>query len=616
METQTVFIDYETFFTTDYSLSRMTTREYILDPRFEVIGASIAINDGAAGWVDGTDLPLVFAAIDWENTHHVSHNTMFDGAITQWIYGHKPKFWYDTMGMCQALLTATTGSAALKAVSKFVNRQKDSQALLNMRGVRGADIDKSAPEWARYKAYANEDTDTCRALFYLLKPMFPKKELLIIDTLLRMYFDNDLRINGDIAIGSLERVRQESADKLRRAGIPDKSILRSRDRFAELLRSHGVTPPTKTSPANGQQTYAFAKNDLEFTKLLDHDNPKVVALVEAKLDASSSLEETRASRFANLSRIGGAVLNVPLRYSAAHTHRFGGSDNLNLQNLGRSSPLRDAIEAPPGKKLVVVDASQIEARLLAWLSGCTSLTQAFAAGEDVYSSFASSIFGMAVNKKEHPDERFVGKTGILGLGYGTGWAKFQWSVLVSPFYDGDMSEDMSRRVVETYRSKYPEIPQLWKRMDYAIQCMANGVPYEYGPIKFEERRLMLPSGLPIQYPQLHHVDTGEWVSSGYEYYSAKYKSFKKIYGAALTENIVQGLARIVITDTMLAMRATDPDYFCCLQVHDELGYLVPDHKAEQCYQDLIKHMTTPPSWAPGVPLDAEGGIGVRYSDVK
>ena len=614
--TQTVYADFETFFSTEFSLGRMTTREYILDPRFEVIGCSIAVDGGEARWYDAKDLVLVFASFDWDDVHFVAHNTLFDGAILQWVYGHKPKFWIDTMGMAQALLSQTCGGAALKKISHVVGRGKDSQALLNMRGVRGADVDRSSPEWKRYTTYANEDVDTCRDIFKKLRPSFPDREMFVIDTLLRMYFDNELVLDADIVASSLTQVRNETREALARAGIPDVSILRSRDKFAALLQSHGVTPPTKTSPSTGEQTYAFAKNDIAFAKLLEHDDPRIVALVEAKLNASSSLEETRAKRFQNLTRVGGGRLNVPLRYSAAHTHRFGGSDNLNLQNLPRKSPLRKAIMAPPGYKLVVVDASQIEARMLAWLAGETQLVKAFADGEDVYSSFASSIYNVGVNKNTHPDERFVGKTGILGLGYGTGHAKFQWSLLTSPFFDGEASEDFCQKVVQTYRTKYTQIPRFWKDMDRMLGAMSRGQTEQVGPLKFGNKHVLLPSGLPIQYPQLHHKDTGEWETSGFEYYSARYKGFKKIYGAALTENVTQALSRIVITDAMLMMRVTDPDYFCCLQVHDELGYLVPDHKAEACYNHLMKYMTTRPKWAPDLPLAAEGGIATRYSEAK
>jgi hypothetical protein len=614
---QIAFVDFETYYSSDFSLSRMTTREYITDNRFEVIGASIAIDGGEPSWYDAPDLPLIFKTIDWSDTFFCAHNTMFDGAIMKWRYCIQPKFWYDTMGMAQALLAAVAGGASLKAVSQLLGMHKDSQALMNMRGKRFADTDRNDASWQRYKTYANEDVNMSREIFYRLRSVFPEKELVVIDTLLRMYFDNKLRIDREIVQSSLDEVRAEAKAALARAGVSSKSQLRSRGDFARLLLNCGVQPPTKISPATGEKTYAFSKNDIEFAKLLEHDNPRVRFLVEAKINASSTIEESRAERFERLSRIEDGVLNAPLRYSAAHTHRFGGSDKLNLQNLPRKSPLRKAIVAPEGYKIVVVDASQIEARMLAWMAKETQITDAFARGEDVYSSFATRIYGYEVDKNKAPDERFVGKTGILGLGYGTGKDKFQWSLLTSPFYFGEAPIDFCENVVNTYRTGYPRIPQFWKRCDELLGVMSRGGEDTLGPLKFSNRRVLLPSGLPILYPQLHWKDAEEWADRGYQYYSARYKGFKKIYGAALTENLIQALSRIVITDAMLYMRMTDPDYFCALQVHDELVYLVPEAKAEACYQHLMKYMTTIPSWADEtLPLAAEGGIGNRYSEIK
>jgi len=610
-----LYIDFETFFTTDYSLSRMTTREYILDPRFEVIGASLAYDDGPVRWYDEAELRAHLAEVDWGNTQAAMHNSGFDAAILQWHYGHRAKFLFDTMGMAQALFAPTTGGAGLKKLAHLVGRGKDTGALMNMRGKRAADCDKRSEEWERYTTYANEDVETCRDLLLLMLPAFPKRELVVIDTLLRMYLDGTMLLDEELIGASLAQVRADSAQILARAGIPDKKLLRSRDKFAAMLTALGVRPPTKTSVANGEQTYAFAKNDLEFTKLLDHDNPRVVALVEAKLNASSSIAETRAVRFQALARIGGGVLNVPLRYSAARTHRFGGSDRLNLQNLGRGSPLRDSIMAPPGHKLVVVDASQIEARMLAWLAGCDELTAAFAAGRDVYCEFGAKVFHRTITKADN-EERFASKTGVLGLGYGTGWRKLQWAFLTSPYYNGDAPDEFCQNIVDTYRNGYPEIPAVWRKMDSAIQQMAGGGGLTIGPLQFCNKHVLLPSGLAIQYPQLHFQDDEEWSERGYRYWDSRFKSWKKLYGASLVENVCQGLTRIIITDAMIEMRMKDPDYFCALQCHDELVYVVPDAKAQQCYDDLMVAMCRRPAWAPGLPLAAEGGIGTRYGEIK
>ena len=113
---------------------------------------------------------------------------------------------------------------------------------------------------------------------------------------------------------------------------------------------------------------------------------------------------------------------VPLKYYAAHTGRWGGTDNLNLQNLPRQSPLKHAIRAPQGYVMIDSDSSQIEARTLAWLAGQWDLVQAFERGEDVYRIMASAIYNKPVEDITK-DERFVGKTTILGSGYGMGAKK-------------------------------------------------------------------------------------------------------------------------------------------------------------------------------------------------
>jgi len=271
--------------------------------------------------------------------------------------------------------------------------------------------------------------------------------------------------------------------------------------------------------------------------------------------------------------------------------------------------------APPGHKLVVVDASQIEARMLAWLAGCDELTAAFAAGRDVYCEFGAKVFHRTITKADN-EERFASKTGVLGLGYGTGWRKLQWAFLTSPYYNGDAPDEFCQNIVDTYRNGYPEIPAVWRKMDSAIQQMAGGGGLTIGPLQFCNKHVLLPSGLAIQYPQLHFQDDEEWSERGYRYWDSRFKSWKKLYGASLVENVCQGLTRIIITDAMIEMRMKDPDYFCALQCHDELVYVVPDAKAQQCYDDLMVAMCRRPAWAPGLPLAAEGGIGTRYGEIK
>ena len=100
----------------------------------------------------------------------------------------------------------------------------------------------------------------------------------------------------------------------------------------------------KISPRTGKQTFAFSKTDEGFKKLQEHPDEKVQNLVAARLGTKSTLEETRTQRFIDIGNRGS--LPVPLKYYAAHTGRWGGSDNVNLQNIPRKSVLKQSIWAP------------------------------------------------------------------------------------------------------------------------------------------------------------------------------------------------------------------------------------------------------------------------------
>jgi hypothetical protein len=136
--------------------------------------------------------------------------------------------------------------------------------------------------------------------------------------------------------------------------------------------------------------------------------------------------------------------------------------------------------------------------------------------------------------------------------------------------------------------------------------------------------MRLPSGLYLSYPQLEMIPLEErlhpeW-GNEWRYYKPKYRAFTSIFGAKICENLIQALARIQITDTMLKMRVTNPDWHCALQVHDELVYVAPDDEAEDCNKYLTHYISEQPTWAEDsrvmLPLDSDGGVGEVYGDIK
>jgi DNA polymerase len=614
----TVFVDYETYYSNEYSLRKMTPVEYVLDPRFECIGAGIKEgHTGVAYWIDGPDLPAFFAGLDPANTVLVYHNALFDACITAWVYNFVPALTVDTLGVARASLGHALKSLSLASVAAHLGLGTKGDAVLKVMGMGSAAI-KSSGLWEEYTAYAINDVELCAGIYSKLvrDARYPVAELVIMDMVIRCAIQPQMQIDQTALAEHLNIIKSSKAELLARVGV-DKSELMSNEKFAQALRNLGVEPPTKISMVTQKETWAFSKTDPAFIELEDHEDPAVQALVAARLGNKSTLEESRTERFLSISRLtlkGKPIgMPMPLRYSGAHTHRLSGDWKLNVQNMPRGGKLRSAIIAPPGYKVLASDASQIEARIVAWICGQTDLVEQFARGEDVYSVFASKIFDRTITKADKP-ERFLGKTCILGMGYGVGWTKFQRTVkLQSKAQSGSMivlDDPEAQRIVRVYRETYDKIPQTWAKLGNAINVLSDRGSFEIGPVQFQKEAILLPSGLKLHYHDLQYKNE-EWV------YTHGGKP-KRIYGGALLENIVQALARIVVMDAAVRLRKLFQPYGVqlALQVHDELVYVVPDDLAVVCKQITLEEMSRRPAWAPDLPLAAEADVGQSYGDAK
>lgn len=622
---KTIFIDYESYYSNEYSLRKMDPCCYILDPRFECIGAAIKEGvDGESYWVDGDDLPLFFKDNKPEHTALVSHNALFDACITAWKFDYVPRLTIDTLGIARAALGHKLKSLSLANVALALGIGAKGNTIHKVVGMNAAAI-KQAGLYDSYIEYALNDADLCAEIYrkLVLSKVFPINELVVMDMVLRCAIQPQFLLDPNVLALHHHNIKtakeQLLATVMMSASINGKEDLMSNDKFAGALRNLGVEPPMKTSPLTGKQAYAFAKTDPDFIELEEHDNPVVQALVAARMGHKSTLEETRTDRLISISRLQwpGTLqgkLPIPLRYSGAHTHRLSGDWSLNMQNLPRGGELRRAVIAPPGKKVVAADASQIEARMAAWICGQLDLVQQFANKEDVYSTFATKIFERPITKADKT-ERFLGKTCILGMQYGVGWVKFQKTVkLQSKAQSGqtiDLSDADAMRIVNLYRTTYAAIPAAWKMLNAAIATLAgNGGSFRFGPCVFSKGEISLPSGMKLHYHNLRHEQDG-WI---YEHGG----KIKRIYGGSLLENIVQALARIVVMDaaTRLRPKLARLDIQLALQVHDELVYVVPDDLTHIVQKLLLDEMRTPPSWALDLPLDAEADCGPSYGDAK
>ena len=605
-----ITVDFETFYDQDFSLSKLTTEEYIRDPQFEVIGLGIKVNNGETEWASGTpeQVEKFLRGYDWESSAVLAHNTMFDGAILSWCFDIRPRLWLDTLCMGRALHGVEVGGS-LKAMAERYGIGEKGTEVLNAKGKRRGDF--TPDELGRYGDYCVNDVDLTYKLFKLMGKDFPKTELKLIDLTLRMFIEPKL----DLDLGLLEQhlidVRERKDILLREAGVEKKELM-SNPKFADLLRNLGVEPPMKTSLTTGKETYAFAKSDEEFKALQEHEDDRVQALVAARLGTKSTLEETRTQRFIDIAKRG--LLPVPVRYYAAHTGRWGGDDKINMQNLPSRGPnakkLKSSIIAPPGHLLIDADSAQIEARVLAWLAGQEDHVQAFFNKDDVYKQMASRIYAKEVDEITK-DERFVGKTTILGAGYGMGALKFQ-AQLKTFGYDMDLDE--CRRVIQVYRETNWRISQFWREAQYAIQNLANGSSMAFGVNGLlealgEESAIRLPSGLLMRYDDLY----AEQGDKGPEYSYKTRRGRTRIYGGKVTENVCQAVARCIIGEQMLRISKR---YRVVLTVHDSVVSCVPEREVDEAQAYVEACMRWVPSWANGLPIDCESGIGRSYGDCE
>ena len=615
-----VTIDFETYYDTDYSLSKMTNEAYIRDPRFEVVGVSVKVNDHPSDWYSGADPGRFLRSLDYRDKAILAHHTHFDGAILAWVYGIRPKLWLDTLSMARPLYGMTT-SLSLGSLAKVLGVGTKGDEVIRAKGKRRADF--APDELARYGEYSCMDADLTFDVFQKLRKGFPLSELRVIDMVIRMYTEPSVELDEYALQKHLADVRaakQAFYDKLG-GEVKARKHLMSNEKFAAVLRKLGVEPPTKTSKTTGKTTYAFAKTDQAFLDLQGHHDPRVAFLAEARLNTKSTLEETRTAAFIGVSQRG--PLPIYLNYYGAHTGRLSGGDKLNLQNLPRGGALRKAMVAPEGYTVVSCDSAQIEARIVAWLAEQEDLVEAFRQGRDVYSEFATDVYSFPVSKA-NKQERHVGKTAILGLGYSMGGVRFQ-ATLATGNPRVSMELDQCKNIVRLYRNKNHKIRGLWDRCSYALGQMVLGNSGTLARnLSFDGSKIKLPNGMHINYPGLSQVDNGYVYANRPRAYADVVKAkllglpidtdkLIRIYGGKTTENLVQALARIVVIDQMVQIRARFPT---ALQVHDEAVCVVPTERAEECRDFMLRIMSQPPKWAPDLPVSCEAGVGPSFGDAK
>jgi hypothetical protein len=649
-----VWLDFETFYDSQegYTLKKLTNEAYVRDDRFEAMVLSYKLHPKNPTQVVHGEQAIrqVLASIDWSRSILIAHNTVFDGSILEWRFGHKPAYLLCSMSLWRALLGMRYRSA-LAVCAEVMGYVAKGDTVAKMDGLHLSDLQPY--QLQEYLTYCTHDTELCFQLTMAMMPHFTLSELHNLHASLRMYTQSVLVLDKAVLLEAQDDEQRRRANiysiGAHHLGLPPtqksadlvKKIVGSTPKFAELLTAMGVTVPMKQTEHKIKGTDkkekvwvpAFAKTDAEFEALLEAEDPMIADLCEARLISKSTQGESRIARFLGIESRG--TLPFPIQYAGANvTQRWSAMAGINLQNIKNGSPLRKAICAPKGYKIVGGDLSQIELRMGWWIAGEHDKLAKFATGKfDPYKQSMVDTFGLEYEGMSKAD-RTVGKIIQLSGIYGVGWENMQKIVRLQA--RRVITEEEAKKIVRIYREDHTYVRNAWSEGQEALDALLTKRPIkiwhnDVGDVRAPTDDLlnkhgciMRPSGLRIQYPQLSKRK-GQWPDGRpkdeYIYIRQRERggapTVEFIYGSKAYQNFVQAMARDVIAHAISATVETLPSHWYLVgQVHDELWLIVPDEDTAIAPQYLSNTLTQRPAWCADLPLACETFIAQNYGEGK
>lgn len=629
-----VTLDFETYWAPSHTLSSMDAITYVMHKDTEIQTLGVKVNNEPTFVLVGDEITEWARSVDLSDSMVIGHNMSgFDSLLLAWRLRKRPKMYGCTQAMARELGLARVCGASLKALSSHLGLQdKLSLEATNTKGRRLADF--SAEELQSLVEYNKVDVDNCYSMFKIFAKKMSPRSLRLIDMTIRMLVEPQFVLDRTLVEQSLAQLQEASDEALFSVGLDllgavaramprveviehARAHLASAPKFAAFLKRSGVPVPMKPSPSNPDKMIpALAKTDADMVALLEHPDPVVAAAAAARLKVKSTQLQTRLKQFLRVSELVAGRMPIALSYYGADTTgRWAGSMRLNHQNLPRvgkkpkiGDALRNSLRAPKGRKVVVADLSGIELRMnhFLWQEGDSmQLFQDDPAEADLYRAFASSLYDVPFADVSS-DQRQMGKIAHLQLQYGAGAPKFreiarQWGVTIS--------EAEAENIVRAWRAQYARIRQGWRQCDLAIEYIALGhyqrIIDPWGLCYTVEDGIKTPTGF-ICYPNLRREETGEWVYD-------KNKQKVKLYGAKVTENLIQHLSREAMADMLVKV---GQKYKVSHTVHDEIVLVVKEQEAEAALAYMQDIMRGGVSWFPELVTWSEGGIGDRYGEAK
>lgn len=665
----TLVIDFETYFDRDYSLTKMSTIEYIMDNRFELLGIGFNWEDNSSVAACNESLALQslgfwgkpyleknsgvdFHIIDFfkfclgpnlEKCTVIVKNAKFDITVLVEKFGINPPYVVDVDDLLRYY------------DARMSHRMKDITAMFklqekgNTKEFLGLHYDNMDGIQKNHLAkYCKNDVGIETELFKILLPKLPNPEieLAIARHSLDLYLKPEIKFDFLKAIQLDMDMEMLLYNLVKPTGYSIKEMGGTLS-FTKILKNalprHRGFPIKPGKPGKNMKLLlgksgfipALAKDDQEFQELLVHPNSHIRNLCLARQAVKSfPLHRKRVNRMMAQAQASKGFMRVPINYCGAHTHRWTGGENINLLNLGGRgrtgkgihqliSGIRELLRAPEGNTFLIVDAAQIEARLLAWIAGQKDLVSGFANGEDIYSQFASDLFGCEVHKpreneseevqKEMKIKRGFGKDSILGCGYGLGADTFYKRCMsnedLQPLFDsGKYNMSFVRTLINTYRGKYSCIPDFWDTVEklfrYVTRYPDKKASYLSGTLRFWNDRgtvnLQLPSGSVLTY---RNATAGRGRSIRHRYGA--------LWGGSITENIIQSISRDLLVYWILESEKIGIHivYHC----YDEVVGIVKKELAEEKREELLAIMSAGPKWVKNCPLAAEAILSDIYT---
>ncbi|MDK8319906.1 DNA polymerase [Actinobaculum massiliense] len=641
-------IDIETF--SPVQLAKTGLYPYAEHPDFELLLFGYSIDGGPVEIVDlasGETLPdEVLAALVDPDVVKWAHNAAFERVcLSAWLRAHHPELLADgflgpRQWRCTMIWSAYLGlPMSLDAVATVLKLdvQKDTvgkklikqfctpatPSVLN-GGKRRNPPSADPTGWARFIDYNRRDVEVELAIHerlasfpmpddewdtYALDQRINDAGILLDHTLV----DNAVAVDEHHRNATLARAQTLTGLENPNSPIQLKQWLASRGCALESLAKAEVDAALDTATGTVKEVLKL-RGDLAKSSVKKYVAMHNVAGSDGR--ARGLIQFYGAGRTGRFAGRLVQVQNLPRNYlpdlnQARGLVRTGNLDALEL--LYDSVPdtlsqlIRTAFIPSTGNRFIVADFSAIEARVIAWLAGETTTLQAFRAGKDLYCETASRMFGVPVEKHGiNAELRQKGKIAVLACGYGgsVGALKAMGALGMG------LAEHELKPIVDAWRAANPHIVQLWADVEEtAIAAITSRQPLRLRNLRFTVESgilfIELPSGRRLAYVQ-PRLGENRWGGTSITYTgttTARRWGQLETYGGKLVENIVQAIARDLLVTGMHAVAKAG--HRIVMHVHDEI---VIDEPLGSGFTvtDACQLMSTLPTWAEGLPLDADG----------